>query len=967
MIRNYTIQLLTIICLLLLVLLPASSLPNLKSNTLLNNEDTIDPFMPIDTLDSLMLHYDQKGYNFLLAGNYDQANLFLKKSLEIKKIRLSDTDIQLGNSYVNLGVLYLQTWRFDDAILSYREAEQIYRRIDSNYINLGSVYVNEAIIYKHYGDYAKAKMYINNAIRIFSNRQKINYNLLKIAYYNLGNIEYSAGNFNEAINAYTRGKYFNRGNDTLDILLAFTSIALCYTSLDKDSLANKYYRATINLAKTYYGENNPFNASYLMNYGIFLIEKLGRYEDGIKHYDISLKMFKEREGKKGEETSRCLYNIGEYNFLYLGNIDKSLKYIQQSLIYAEPDFNDTSIYKNPNLSTNRLNRRLLESLKLKGRVLLESYRNKGKIKDLTTSLETYDLVIQNIDKIRGRFNDEESQFIFSRQQYDLFLQAITVANLLYDLTNNLTYLQKSLEYNEKAKAFSLLISLRNLKAKQFGGLPIELLEKEKDFSRQLALYEERIYEEKRKSQNRDKLKIDLWEERLFWLKQQNDQLLHQIEQKYPQYYELKYNTKVISINEILKSLENETLIEYTIADSMLFIHIFDKKESSLISTKIDSSFYRNLNFIRDFHINPSFSEKVKLNYEKFCAASYQLYRTLIESIGDEYLEESLVIIPDGMLSYIPFESLITYPVYSNTVNYRTLPYLIRKHAISYAYSATLLSETITKKSSAQEGLLAFAPDYSSLLNPPISLIEEGYLENYRENLIPIPGVKDEVRMISRQISGEVFLDEEATESNFKKNAEFYDILHLAMHTIIDNSDPMYSNLAFTPYVDDLDDGYLNTYEIYNMRFNARMAVLSSCKTGVGKLMKGEGVMSLARGFMYAGCPSIVMTLWEVSDKSGARLMENFYKSLKKGKSKAEALREAKLDFLKSADNLKANPYFWSTYVVIGDSSPLFKRSMGYLYWLAGILVIGAAGLFIFIRQKRMNKGKEAFRPDSMLS
>ncbi len=146
-----------------------------------------------------------------------------------------------------------------------------------------------------------------------------------------------------------------------------------------------------------------------------------------------------------------------------------------------------------------------------------------------------------------------------------------------------------------------------------------------------------------------------------------------------------------------------------------------------------------------------------------------------------------------------------------------------------------------------------------------------------------------------------------------------------------------------------------------------MAVLSSCKTGVGKLMKGEGVMSLARGFMYAGCPSIVMTLWEVSDKSGARLMEGFYKSLKQGNSKAEALREAKLDFLKNADNLKANPYFWSTYVVIGDSSPLFKKSLAYLYWLTAILLIVAGGLLFYFRRQRIIKGRETFKPDSLLS
>jgi CHAT domain-containing protein len=211
------------------------------------------------------------------------------------------------------------------------------------------------------------------------------------------------------------------------------------------------------------------------------------------------------------------------------------------------------------------------------------------------------------------------------------------------------------------------------------------------------------------------------------------------------------------------------------------------------------------------------------------------------------------------------------------------------------------------------------------------------------------------------------MDEEATESNFKKNAENFDILHLAMHAVVNNEDPLYSKLAFTQKIDQIEDGFLNTYEIYNSRFNARMAVLSSCKTGFGKLRTGEGVMSLARGFMYAGCPSIVMTLWEVSDKSGARLMENFYKSLKRGRSKAEALREAKLDFLKNADNLKANPYFWSTYVVIGDSSPLFKKSLAYLYWLGAIMLLATGGFVFYLRQQKLKKNKEAFKPDSILS
>jgi CHAT domain-containing protein len=187
-----------------------------------------------------------------------------------------------------------------------------------------------------------------------------------------------------------------------------------------------------------------------------------------------------------------------------------------------------------------------------------------------------------------------------------------------------------------------------------------------------------------------------------------------------------------------------------------------------------------------------------------------------------------------------------------------------------------------------------------------------------------------------------------------------------MHTIVNNDDPMYSKLAFVQKTDSLNDGFLNTYEIYNMRFNARMAVLSSCKTGYGKLMKGEGVMSLARGFMYAGCPSIVMTLWEVSDKSGAKLMQDYYQSLIKGKSKSVALQEAKLNFLKKADNLKANPYFWSTYVIIGDANPMYARSKNYLYWLGGVFVITGIAIFLVIRRRqKKNRAQGDYKPDTM--
>ena len=126
-------------------------------------------------------------------------------------------------------------------------------------------------------------------------------------------------------------------------------------------------------------------------------------------------------------------------------------------------------------------------------------------------------------------------------------------------------------------------------------------------------------------------------------------------------------------------------------------------------------------------------------------------------------------------------------------------------------------------------------------------------------------------------------------------------------------------------------------------------------------------MSLARGFMYAGCPSIVMTLWEVSDKTGARLMQDFYKYLKNGKSKAEALQQAKLDFLKKSDNLRANPYFWSTYVIIGDPSALYPKSIKPIYWITGLLLVSGIIIIGFIWKRNKNRKKDTFKPNSIYS
>ncbi|MEE4256061.1 MAG: CHAT domain-containing protein, partial [Bacteroidales bacterium] len=213
-------------------------------------------------------------------------------------------------------------------------------------------------------------------------------------------------------------------------------------------------------------------------------------------------------------------------------------------------------------------------------------------------------------------------------------------------------------------------------------------------------------------------------------------------------------------------------------------------------------------------------------------------------------------------------------------------------------------------------------------------------------LVPLRFISTEVGNISEIIECDTYKGYEATEKAFKEKAPSYNILHLAMHTLINDENPLYSRLVFTLNNDTIEenDGLLNAYEIFNMELNARMAVLSACNTGSGKLRKGEGIMSMARGFIFAGVPSIIMTLWAVEDQAGSIMMSKFYQNLVKGMEIDEALQGAKLQYLAEADQLTAHPYLWSGYVSIGSTKAVVQPKSGNLYQL----IIAVAGLAVII-------------------
>ena len=330
-------------------------------------------------------------------------------------------------------------------------------------------------------------------------------------------------------------------------------------------------------------------------------------------------------------------------------------------------------------------------------------------------------------------------------------------------------------------------------------------------------------------------------------------------------------------------------------------------------------------------------------------------RSIVKGLPISPQTQKLWIVPDGILYYLPWETLITEPYKQKAVNYSNLAYLLKKYIISYDYSANLIySKRTLPLSLDKEKLLAFSPDFKAQL----AVNDQTKRDQLRADLSELKGAKEEVRALDALYRGQLFLGQQATEYEFKNNLQNGSVLHLATHAIVDDERPGYSRLLFSlSNQDTLNDGYLHAYELYNLKLNAELVTLSACNTGFGQIQSGEGVMSLGRAFAYAGSPNVLMSLWSVPDKSTSQIMIEFYKNLANGMPKDVALQQAKLAYIASADNMTTNPFYWSSFVLIGDPKPLSLRPQAPFYkkslfiWFAAFIIIGGG---IFLATRRMS-------------
>lgn len=387
---------------------------------------------------------------------------------------------------------------------------------------------------------------------------------------------------------------------------------------------------------------------------------------------------------------------------------------------------------------------------------------------------------------------------------------------------------------------------------------------------------------------------------------------------------------VFSKPATLKQLQNqllgdgESVLEFCLGEERSFAWLISRETVSfeiLPGRREIEGIVRQ--YLKDLSVAPT-NLHLQLRVAKQRAMAEDLFSMLFGKLAGQLRADSkLIVIPDGLLNQVPYESLVH--------NGR---YLIEDHQISYLPSASLIEllRQPSKPASDLDGqldLLAFGdpvfqqqskPSLSRKLPATPSEINQQAGDWDKTKLSRLPRTRDEVEYIASLIPKEqrrLYLGKDSTEKAFKQESlSKYKWIHLATHSLIDERTPGRSAVVLALDGNNAEDGFLRPTEIADLDLNCDLVVLSACETGRGQLLSGEGIIGLSRSFFIAGARSVVVSQWAVSDISTAQLMKDFYQQLVNKASKAAALREAKLRMLSGGSETR-HPYYWAPFVIIG--------------------------------------------------
>jgi len=871
-------------------------------------------------------NYFVSGFYYGKVGDFEKQFTAYQKALDIGSQVLEKNHSKVAEYYNNFGASLLYRGNYEKALLNFKKALEIYK---NGHLYLLYVYNNLGTVYSKQGDYDNAISFFQKAVNIAvqDGSKPVE---AALGYNNIGQVYEIKEDFDLARN------YFQKA---LDALLSIFGGDNVYTGIITNNLAKlllkqgKYDEALSNLTnaqkifKENAGNDHPYLALTHVNIGQ-CYDKKGQYEKNLQHLKAALSIQQKVLSPNHPDFAVTLNNLG----LCYDNMNEtitSLNYYQQAMATLVPGFNNADFYVNPFLDES-INSKLilLEVLKNKAKTLEKLYKEEPSgTKPLEHALLTYQDAVKLIDIIRFGFHSEGSQEDLVKNSFSVYEGAIRVANELYGITDEEKYWYQAFDSSQKSKAFLLLQAIKKAEGLRFADVPDSLIDKENELKVNVAFYERELHLARQK---KDSAKISLYQDYLFQFNTEVDSLNRQLEKEYPKYYQLKYNNDLPGVTEIQQSIldEGTVLLEYFVGDITINIFCISKNKLQLFAYDKPEDFKSLVSDFKKSTANWDFINSHPTDADSlYIHSAHLLYKHLLQaplaSVSGPV--KKLIVVPDGSLGYVNFEALLSaLPAHPTNFRYNNLAYLIKSYQVHYLYSAaTYFSAKSHLDGPTEDTFGGFAVTDASL-----------------------PGAVEEVNGIANITNGRAWTGEQATERNFKENADKYTVLHLSMHGTLDDDHPLYSKLIFSQTQDSLQDDSLTVAEIYTMRLNAQMTVLSACETGNGPVSRGEGIMSMSRAFAYAGCPSVITSLWKVDAEHALVLMRDFYRHLLNGLPKDKALQQAKLNFLQSTDDpLQAHPHFWLSFIVTGDAAPVIFEENS---WWTSRLSIYLAMLIVLV-------------------
>ncbi len=904
--------------------------------------------------------YNNLGNCSVQKGRYMEALARHQKALDIRQTVLPADHPDLATSNNNLGNCYLLLGKYPEALRCFETALRIRQQVlGADHPKTAQVLNNLGNCYATLGRRGLAARYYRQAVDIRRRHFGADHPGVAAALENIGELHFDNGDYIAALDAFREAYGIQQTlhpAQSAPVASLQQKMGLCYQyggdfdrALALQLDAEKALSAAL-------GAEHPSMAGLLNNIGNCYVGKKD-YAQAIAYYRKAEKVYQVSGQGKNPDVALLYNNLG-VSCLEQNNAPAALAYFEKAeqifrnSARTHPDFSIS--LKNKGLALERTGKEQaaqaafeqalredpgtdpvnkVEVLTDYGAVLCRrGIRNHDTVL-LRQSLTVLETALQFADSLRLQLTASAARQRWLDKQYPAHISAVEACFHLWQLTGESPLLERAFILAERSRSLQLLENLHKEKAARFAGVPDSLLEKERYWGEELN-----IREKNRLSwlSSGELEKARAAEAGITEARQVVNALVSDIEKQYPDYYRLKYAVQTATLQTVRTTLlkdDKQALVEYFMADSVLFVFV------------ITQDVFQGIRLVKNFPLD-SWMSDFRNSVQAYPGASGTAATTLSATYADRAfrifqnvvapvqaavaLPEKLIIIPDGALSYLPFEALLCEQP-ADVQKFKQHHYLLRDYQISYGYSATQLVDLQSAPAiQSPKTLLGIAPDFKD--NP--------------YGLRPLQHNRTEAREVCKLLGGDLLDREQATVAAFLKKAGDYRILLLSTHGQASSAAGDFSYLAFAPSLDTQSSStFLYVRDLYLQRLPAELVVLSACETSVGENRLGEGVISLAKGFFHAGARSIVATLWSVDDAKNAKLIRLFFQNIRSGMSKDAALRQAKLRFLEELPHDEAHPVFWAAAVANGDMAAMaFPGSM--VWWMvAGVVLVLAACFF----------------------